>query len=248
MMAKKDVVIRDTPTRERASLGWILEESFEGWYLLHSKRTLRDIEVVRVAMSSGKPIGLVMLKTLEGNIGHVYYIAVARAHRKRGIAKLLLEDALRSFKISHMEEVFASVEKNNKPSEALFESEGFTPTSCREASKDVLDSFSRKESGFVLVSHHQTVKFRKNNHTGRFHRLAGIFAKRKKFFARMEVLLGQVLLQSLKGRLYLVFSKERPIRDVFTSHRSVTFDVLLYQLNSALLWGGKPLWGGKVVG
>ncbi len=100
MMAKEDVVIRDTPTKERASLGWILEESFEGWYLLHSKRTLRDIEVVRVAMSSSKPVGLVMLKTLEGNIGYVYYIAVAKAHRKRGIAKLLLEDALRSFKIS----------------------------------------------------------------------------------------------------------------------------------------------------
>ncbi len=90
MMAKEDVVIRDTPTKERASLGWILEESFEGWYLLHSKRTLRDIEVVRVAMSSSKPVGLVMLKTLEGNIGYVYYIAVAKAHRKRGIAKLLL--------------------------------------------------------------------------------------------------------------------------------------------------------------
>jgi len=86
-------------------------------------------------MSSGKPVGLVMLKTLEGNIGYVYYIAVAKAHRKRGVAKLLLEDALRSFKISHMEEVFASVEKNNKPSEALFASEGFTPTSFSEVSK-----------------------------------------------------------------------------------------------------------------
>src|SRR6266700_4482608 len=135
MIVKEDVVIRDTPTRERASLGWILEESFEGWYLLHSKRTLRDIEVVRVAMSSGKPVGLVMLKTLEGNIGYVYYIAVAKAHRQRGIAKLLLEDALRRFKASRMQEVFASVEKNNKPSEALFALEGFTSTSFSEVSK-----------------------------------------------------------------------------------------------------------------
>src|SRR2546430_3553660 len=58
MTAKEDVVIVDFPARERASLGWILEESFEGWYLLHSKKTLRDIEVVRVAKSSGKPVGL----------------------------------------------------------------------------------------------------------------------------------------------------------------------------------------------
>ncbi len=135
MMAKEDVVIVDVPARERASLGWILEESFEGWYLLHSKKTLRDIEVVRVAKSSGKPVGLVMLKTLEGSTGYVYYIAVAKAHRNRGIAKLLLDDALQRFKSSRMKEVFASVEKNNKPSEALFASEGFTPTQeTRESS------------------------------------------------------------------------------------------------------------------
>ena len=135
MTSKEDVVIVDVPARERASLGWILEESFEGWYLLHSKKTLRDIEVVRVAKSSGKPVGLVMLKTLEGSTGYVYYIAVAKAHRNRGIAKLLLDDALQRFKSSRMKEVFASVEKNNKPSEALFVSEGFTPTSFSEVSK-----------------------------------------------------------------------------------------------------------------
>jgi len=135
MTTKEDVVIVDVPAKERAGLEWILEESFEGWYLLHSKRTLRDIEVVRVAMSSGNPVGLVMVKTLEGSTGYVYYIAVAKAHRKKGIAKLLLEDALRRFKASRMQEVFASVEKNNKPSEVLFASEGFTPTSFSEVSK-----------------------------------------------------------------------------------------------------------------
>src|SRR5207247_3470437 len=123
------------PARKRRDLEWILEESFEGWYLMHSRRTLRDIEVVRAAISSGKPIGLVMLKTLEGSVGYVYYIAVAKAERKKGIGKLLLEDALRIFKASKMEEVLASVEEDNKPSEALFASEGFTRTSFGELSK-----------------------------------------------------------------------------------------------------------------
>ena len=54
-------VIVDVPRKERAGLEWILEESFEGWYLMHSKRTLRDIELVRAATSSGKPVGLVYL-------------------------------------------------------------------------------------------------------------------------------------------------------------------------------------------
>ena len=135
MTAQDDITIVDVPAGKRKGLEWILDESFEGWYLMHSKRTLRDIEVVRAAISSGKPVGLVMLKTLEGSAGYVYYIAVAKAHRKKGIAKQLLEDALRLFKASKVEEVFASVEEDNKPSEALFGSEGFTRTSFGEVSK-----------------------------------------------------------------------------------------------------------------
>ena len=128
-------VIVDVPRKERAGLEWILEESFEGWYLMHSKRTLRDIELVRAATSSGKPVGLVMLKTLEEGLGYVYYVAVARAQRKRGIGKLLLNDALRLFKASGVKEVFASVEEDNEPSEALFASEGFTPTNLGAVSR-----------------------------------------------------------------------------------------------------------------
>src|SRR5713101_8900218 len=135
MTAREDAVIVDVPAGMRAGLEWILEESFEGWYLMHSKRTLRNIELVRAATSSGKPVGLVMLKTLEGNVGYVDYIAVARDYRKKGIGKLLLENALQHFKASSLEEVFASVEENNKPSEALFASEGFTRTSIHEVSK-----------------------------------------------------------------------------------------------------------------
>jgi ribosomal protein S18 acetylase RimI-like enzyme len=135
MIAQENIEIADVPAGKRTELDWILEESFEGWYLMHSRRTLRDVELVRAAMSSGKPVGLVMLKTLEGGVGYVYYIAVSKANRKKGIGKLLLEDALRIFNASKVKEVFASVEKDNEPSEALFASEGFTKTSFGEVSK-----------------------------------------------------------------------------------------------------------------
>ena len=135
MTAQENIEITDVPAEKRAGLDWILEESFEGWYLMHSRRTLRDIELVRAAISSTKPVGLVMLKTLEGTVGYVYYIAVARASRNKGIGKLLLEDALRLFKASNLKEAFASVEKDNEPSEALFASEGFIKTSFSEVSK-----------------------------------------------------------------------------------------------------------------
>src|SRR5437899_12110796 len=102
---------------------------------MHSKKTLRDIKLVRAAMSSGKAVGLVMLKTLVESVGYVYYIAVAKASRKRGIGKLLLEDALRYFKAASVEGVFASGEEDNEPSEALFASEGLRRTSFGEVSK-----------------------------------------------------------------------------------------------------------------
>src|SRR5213593_3474327 len=135
-MSQEKVVIVDVPIGERAGLGWILEESFEGWYLRHSLGTLRKIEVVRAAMLAGNPVGLVMLKTLEGDVGYVYYIAVAKDQRRKGIAKLLLEDALQRFKVKGVEEVFASVEEDNEPSEALFASEGFTRTNFADVSKN----------------------------------------------------------------------------------------------------------------
>ena len=135
MTAQEDLAIIDVPKGKRAGLEWILEESFEGWYLMHSKRTLRDIELVRAAMSTGKPVGLAMLKMLVESVGYVYYIAVAKTSRKKGIGKLLLEDALQHFKASSVEEVYASVEKDNEPSEAVFASEGFTPTSFNEVAK-----------------------------------------------------------------------------------------------------------------
>jgi ribosomal protein S18 acetylase RimI-like enzyme len=135
MTLQEGITIVDVPSKRRDGLEWILQESFEGWYLMHSKRTLQHIELVRAAMSSGKPVGLVMLKILEGTIGYVYYIAVAKAQRKRGIGKLLLRDSLRIFKARGAQEVFASVEHDNVASEGLFASEGFTQTSFSEVSK-----------------------------------------------------------------------------------------------------------------
>jgi ribosomal protein S18 acetylase RimI-like enzyme len=135
LTATEEFAIVDVPVGRRTGLRWILEESFEGWYLRHSLGTLKKIELVRAAVTAGEPVGLTMLKTLEDKAGYVFYIAVARAHRKKGIAKLLLEDALRIFKASRLQEVFASVKTDNEPSEALFASEGFKKTSFGEVSK-----------------------------------------------------------------------------------------------------------------
>jgi len=129
------MTIVEVPAAGRSQLEWILEESFEGWYLRHSLGKLKDIEIVRVAQLSGKGVGLVMVKNVEPEVGYVYYIAVARENRRRGVARFLLEDAIDRFQKAGVKEVFASAETDNIPSETLFESEGFTRTNFGEVSK-----------------------------------------------------------------------------------------------------------------
>jgi ribosomal protein S18 acetylase RimI-like enzyme len=135
LTADEGVVVVDVPPGERGALEWILEESFEGWYLRHARGKLQQLEVVRAAMVSGTPVGLVMLKTLEARVGYIYYIAVAKSHRKMGIARHLLKDSLKRFREEGVGEVYASVEIDNIPSEGLFTSEGFTQTSFGDVSK-----------------------------------------------------------------------------------------------------------------
>jgi len=125
----------EVPVGERTALERILDESFEGWYLRHAKGTLRDVEMVRAAMLAGEPVALVMLKKLKEGVGYVYYIAVSRGHRRKGIGRLLLDNALRYFEDSGVKEVFAGVEEDNAPSEKLFESEGFKHTNLGEVSR-----------------------------------------------------------------------------------------------------------------
>jgi ribosomal protein S18 acetylase RimI-like enzyme len=135
LTAQEGVEIVDVPPGERAALEQILQESFEGWYLRHSMGTLRAVETVRAAMSSGAPVGLIMLKTLEVGVGYVYYVAVAKGRRRTGVARLLLNDALQHLKAAGAVEVFASVEDGNVPSERLFAAEGFTRTTFSEVSR-----------------------------------------------------------------------------------------------------------------
>ena len=135
LTAAEGVTVVDVPLGERGAMEGLLEESFEGWYLRHAKGKLQQLEVVRAAMAAGTPVGLVMLKTLEARVGYIYYIAVAKAHRKMGMARLLLGDSLRLFREEGMKEVYAGIEEGNVPSEGLFMSEGFTRTSFGEVAK-----------------------------------------------------------------------------------------------------------------
>lgn len=125
--------ISDAGPDDRSRLEPILTESFEGWYLRHSRKTLYEIGKVRVAEAEGKAVGLAMLKSLDDAVGYVYYIAVAKAYRRRGFGSRLLDDALAYFLGIGAKTVFASVE--NEEAVSLFSSRGFGRTDFSEVSR-----------------------------------------------------------------------------------------------------------------
>ena len=131
----EDLKIVEVPAEKRPSLQSLLSESFEGWYLRHSMKTLSNIEVVREALIGDNPAGLVMLKTLYDKVGYVFYIAVASNYRRRGVASRLLDHSLDYFSLLGMREVYASIEQGNVESEGLFRIHNFVKTSYGEVSR-----------------------------------------------------------------------------------------------------------------
>jgi len=121
-----EIEITDVPKAERTRLLPILEESFEGLYLWHARRTLQSIDVVRAARTAeGEDAGLIMLKRLAEGAGYVYYVAVPPSFRRQGIGGRLLDDAIACFAQMSVLDVYASVEEDNLESKTLFGSRGF---------------------------------------------------------------------------------------------------------------------------
>jgi len=129
-----EIRISEVPPHSRATLEPLLSESFEGWYLRHSRKTLAEIEVVRAAYLGDGPVGLVMLRTLYDVVGYVYYIAVAKDFRKKKVGTKLLDHSLEYFAGLGMKECYASIEEDNAESAGLFFSRGFKRTGYAEVS------------------------------------------------------------------------------------------------------------------
>jgi ribosomal protein S18 acetylase RimI-like enzyme len=134
-MSETEVSIVQAQDSERAALEQILEESFTGIYLRHAKRTLSDVETVRVIRVGGTAVGLAMLKLIAKQAGYVYYVAIVPSWRRKGLATRLLLDSLDHFRQLGTTEVYASVGEDNDESKALFLGRGFRRTDFGEVSK-----------------------------------------------------------------------------------------------------------------
>ena len=110
----------------------IVGASFEGYYRWHAKRTLREVTWVRAAETSGELRGVAMLERLAPEVGYVFYLAVAPDHRREGVGRALLDDALAGFGAMGIEVAYAAAEEENRASIALFRSRGFRIVERRE--------------------------------------------------------------------------------------------------------------------
>ncbi len=122
----RPVVIEELPPGKRQRGRHILDDGFSGIYRLHAQFTLRRVPVVRIATFGGEDAGVVLLKWLTGNIGYVYYIAVAGKYRGLGVGGRLLDHAISYFSEKGALEVYAAREEDNSEAKALFESRQFT--------------------------------------------------------------------------------------------------------------------------
>jgi L-amino acid N-acyltransferase YncA len=112
----------------------ILKESFEGIYRWHAKRTLHNISKVRAVEIGGAVVAASLLATLLPEVGYVYYVFVGHEHRRRGLGRELLDDALAGFRAQGVRVVYAAAEEDNLASRKLFETRGFRPVERHEPS------------------------------------------------------------------------------------------------------------------
>jgi ribosomal-protein-alanine N-acetyltransferase len=84
-------------------------------------------EAFLVAEIHGRAIGYIMCKTEYGfsNFGHVVSVAVIDEHRKKGIGKALVAEALNGVKLKKCDELYLEVRCSNTDGVKLYEKLGF---------------------------------------------------------------------------------------------------------------------------
>ena len=134
-MSSESLSIRELSREARSEANPVLEQSFEGWYLWHAKRTLKDVEQVFAAYIGETIAGVAMLKMLEPNIGYVYYIAVSSNFRRHGLGRSLLQKSIEYFSTRNVDLVFAGISEDNEESKGLFSSQNFEHMTFSELAK-----------------------------------------------------------------------------------------------------------------
>ena len=90
------------------------------------KFLLRNPDTCLVAEENGEIIGVV-LGCQDGRRGYIYHLAVAEAHRRRGVGSQLAERCLAAMKEAGITKTALLVFKRNDAGNAFWERQGFIP-------------------------------------------------------------------------------------------------------------------------
>lgn len=127
-----DLGIIDLTGEDRERAVPVLKDGFEGIYRWHAKRTLRGATWVRAAIWQEEVVAVSVLERLDPEVGYVYYLSTALSHRREGLGRRLLDDALDLFRRERAKVVYAAAEEDNLPSIELFRSRGFRTVERKE--------------------------------------------------------------------------------------------------------------------
>ena len=107
----------------------LLELSFSRIYAHFAKRSFSTLSQSVAAVEGAEIIGVINYRVFElkeVKIGYLYYLAVHPDHRRKGVGKSLILQAIDSIRAEiGPSEIYAAVEKKNKPSKELIKQTGF---------------------------------------------------------------------------------------------------------------------------
>ena len=127
-----DIGVVDLLREERDRALPVLKDGFVGIYRWHAKRTLHSATWVRAAVIQGEIVAVSILERIDPEVGYVYYLSTAQAHRREGLGGLLLDDALALFRKERARVAYGAAEEDNAASISLFRSRGFRPVERKE--------------------------------------------------------------------------------------------------------------------
>jgi len=129
-----ELTIVDLEGDQREQAVPVIKDGFVGIYRWHAKKTLRAAKWVRAISLRNEVMAVSVLENLAPGVGYVYYLSTSLIHRREGLGRRLLDDALALFRRERLEVVYAAAEEDNLPSLSLFQSRGFRPVERKELS------------------------------------------------------------------------------------------------------------------
>jgi ribosomal-protein-alanine N-acetyltransferase len=128
--SRRDYAIKPLDLADSAALARIHREDFVppwdkgDFEAMLGQDVMFGYKAVEVGGGRSGPAGFVLARSMAGE-AEIITIAVARAHRRRGLGQLLMDAVLRDLHSTHTDALFLEVDEKNAPAIALYRRLGF---------------------------------------------------------------------------------------------------------------------------